>query len=183
MKLWLFKMINKSNQPLIQIDINGKTNIFLPQQISAMILEHLKKIVENFLGKNVCDAVITVPSYFNEKKKVATKEAGQITGINVLGLINEPIAAAIAYGLNNHFYDSKNILVFDLGGSTFDVSILHLEKSKFTVLSINGDTHLGREDFDNKLLEYCVKEFEKENGINIINNKRALKRLKRECER
>ena len=183
MKLWPFKVINESNRPKIKVEIDGETNYFLPQQISSMILLYLKNSAEDFVGKKVTDAVITVPAYFNEEQKKATKEAGIIAGLNVLRLINEPTAAAIAYGLNNHFNDTKNILVFDLGGGTFDVSVLHLEKSKFTVLSINGDTHLGGEDFDNKLLEYCAKEFEKENGINIMNNKKALRRLKRECEK
>ncbi len=137
MKLWPFKVINESNRPKIKVEINGKTNYFLPQQISSKILSYLKKAAEDFVGKKVTDAVITVPAYFNEEQKKATKEAGIIAGLNVLRLINEPTAAAVAYGLNNHFNDTKNILVFDLGGGTFDVSVLHLEKSKFTVLSIN----------------------------------------------
>ena len=128
------------------------------------------------------NAVITVPAYFNEGQRKATKEAGEIAGLNVVRIINEPTAAALAYGFNNQFDDVKTILVFDLGGGTFDVSILKLEKSEFKVLSINGNTHLGGEDFDNRLVKYCADKFEEENNINIMNNQKALRLLKKYCE-
>ena len=150
-----------------------------------MILGHVKNYVEDFLGKEVNKVVITVPAYFNEAQKRATKEAGEIAGFNVIRILNEPTAAAIAYGynINKNLNEKKNILVFDLGGGTYDISILQLEKNKFTVLSINGDTHLGGEDFDNKLVEFCIKLFKDENGIDVSNNPKALKRLKNECEK
>ena len=172
MKLWSFKVIKEEDKdkPLISIELNGQSQKFYPQQISAMILSDLKKSAEDFVGKKLKNAVITVPAYFNEGQRKATKEAGEIAGLNVVRIINEPTAAALAYGFNNSFDDVKNILVFDLGGGTFDVSILRLEKSEFKVLSINGNTHLGGEDFDNKLVQFCAQQFEEKNNINIINN-------------
>ena len=126
-----------------------------------MVLGNVKKYVEDFIGEEVKRAVITVPAYFNEAQKKATKEAGEIAGLEFIRILNEPTAAAIAYGynINNNLNDKKNILVFDLGEGTYDVSILQLEKNKFSVLSINGDTHLGGDDFDNKLVQYCMKLF------------------------
>ena len=147
-----------------------------------MILGQLKNQVEVFLEKPIKNAVITVPAYFNEGQKTATRDAGIIAGLNVLRIINEPTAAAIAFGLDQKFNSSKNIFIFDLGGGTFDVSILKLEHSKFEVLSINGNTHLGGEDFDNELVKYCIKEFKKETGIDVSKNERAKRRLKVYCE-
>ena len=190
-KLFPFKVIknSKTNKPLIQIENKNEKKDYYPEQISSMILKHVKKYSEEFLGKKVNKAVISVPAYFNESQKKATKVAGEIAGLNVIRIINEPTAGAIAYGygINNKLNDEKkNILVFDLGGGTYDISILKLEKNKFTVLSINGDTHLGGEDFDNKLLDFCVEHFKKETGINIKNHKnseKALRRLKNACEK
>ncbi len=184
MKLWPFKVEKDENidKPLISIELNGKPEKFYPQQISAMILSDLKNSAEEFLGKKIKNAIITVPAYFNEGQRKATKEAGEIAGLNVVRIINEPTAAALAYGFNNQFDDVKTILVFDLGGGTFDVSILKLEKSEFKVLSINGNTHLGGEDFDNRLVKYCADKFEEENNINIMNNQKALRLLKKYCE-
>ena len=189
-KLFPFKVIknSKTDKPLIQIaNKNGKKDYY-PEQISSMILKHVKKYSEEFLGKKVNKAVISVPAYFNESQKKATKVAGEIAGLNVIRIINEPTAGAIAYGygINNKINEKKNILVFDLGGGTYDISILKLEKNKFTVLSINGDTHLGGEDFDNKLLDFCVEEFKKETEVDIKNHKnseKALRRLKNACEK
>ena len=185
-KTFPFKVIKdlEKDKPLIEIEYKGKKEKYYPQQISAMILGDVKKYAEDFIGKEIKKAVITVPAYFNESQKRATKEAGEIAGLEVIRLLNEPTAAAIAYGygINNSLNEKKNILVFDLGGGTYDVSILQLEKNKFTVLSINGDTHLGGEDFDNKLVEYLIKKFKDENGIDISNNEKALRRLKKECE-
>ena len=183
-KLWPFKVEKDedSDKPMISVTINDELEKFYPQQISAMILSDLKKTAEDFIGNEVKDAVITVPAYFNAYQKKATKEAGEIAGLNVIKLINEPTAAAIAYGLNN-YEENKIILVFDLGGGTYDVSILKIANNKFQVLAINGDTHLGGEDFDNELVKYLAKQFENEYGINIMNNNRAKGRLKKECEK
>ena len=182
-KLLPFKVEKDENsdKPVISVEINGENDKFYPQQISAMVLSYLKQTAEDYLGQEVKDAVITVPAYFNAYQKKATKEAGEIAGLNVLRIINEPTAAAIAYGFNNN-ENNKIILVFDLGGGTYDVSILKIQNNKFQVLAINGNTHLGGEDFDNELVKHYAKLFEKENGINILNNNRAKGRLKKECE-
>jgi len=186
-KKWPFKVIKDSekDKPLIEVEYKGKIEKYYPQQISAMILGHVKKYSEDFVGKKINKAVITVPAYFNEAQKKATKEAGEIAGLEVIRILNEPTAAAIGYGynINKKIDGKKNILVFDLGGGTYDVSILQLEKNKFSVLSINGDSHLGGEDFDNKLVEFCVELFKNETKIDISNNQKALRRLKTECEK
>ena len=143
-----------------------------------MILSHLKQTAEDYLGQEVEDVVITVPAYFNAYQKKATKEAGEIAKLNVMKIINEPTAAAIAYGFNNN-ENNKIILVFDLGGGTYDVSILKIQNNKFQVLAINGNTHLGGEDFDDELVKHYAIQFEKENGINILNNMKAIGRLKK----
>ena len=184
LKLYPFKIIKdqKQDRPLIEVEYKGEKKQFLPQEISSMILGQLKNQVEVFLEKPIKNAVITVPAYFNEGQKTATRDAGIIAGLNVLRIINEPTAAAIAFGLDQKFNSSKNIFIFDLGGGTFDVSILKLEHSKFEVLSINGNTHLGGEDFDNELVKYCIEEFKKETGIDVSKNEKAKRRLKIYCE-
>ena len=184
MKLYPFKIIKdpKEDRPLIEVIYKGEKKAFLPQEISAMILSQLKNQSEEYLGTTIKNAVITVPAYFNEGQKTATRDAGRIAGLNVLRIINEPTAAAIAYGLQNQFNTSKNIFVFDLGGGTFDVSILKLEHNTFEVLATNGNTHLGGEDFDNQLVKYCIEEFKQEKGIDISNNDKAKRRLKVYCE-
>ena len=143
-----------------------------------MVLTKMKEIAEAFLGKNVKSAVITVPAYFNDAQRQATKDAGTIAGINVLRIINEPTAAAIAYGLDRQQAQERNILIFDLGGGTFDVSLLAIEEGIFEVKATNGHTHLGGEDFDNKLVDYCMVDFKKKSGIDIKGNPRALRRLR-----
>merc|ERR1712048_57969 len=149
-----------------------------------MVLTKMKETAENYLGGTVSDAVITVPAYFNDSQRQATKDAGTISGLNVLRIINEPTAAAIAYGLDKKSDGEKNILIFDLGGGTFDVSILTIEDGIFEVKSTSGDTHLGGEDFDNRLVDHCVAEFKRKNrGIDISSNKRSLRRLRTQCER
>jgi len=180
-KVLPFKVEKDENSDIPMISVEGIKDKFYPQQISSKILLYLKKAAEDYLGQEVKDAVITVPAYFNVYQKKATKEAGEIAGLNVLRIINEPTAAAIAYGFNNN-ENNKIILIFDLGGGTYDVSILKIQNNKFQVLAINGNTHLGGEDFDNELVKYYAKEFEKENGINILNNNRAKGRLKKACE-
>ena len=157
-----------------------------------MILQKLKQYVEDYLHTNVENAIITVPAYFNDAQRQATKDAGRIAGLNVLRIINEPTAAAVAYGLNHRNDEEKNILVFDLGGGTFDVTVLVLGKNDFDndeeednfihVKSTCGHPHLGGEDFDNKIMEYCIEEFKSETGVDISRNQKAIRRLKKHCE-
>ena len=178
-KLWPFKVeAGKDDKPMIAIKYKGETKKFQAEQISSMVLTKMKEIAESFLGKQVKSAVITVPAYFNDAQRQATKDAGTIAGINVLRIINEPTAAAIAYGLDRQQAKEKNILIFDLGGGTFDVSILTIEEGIFEVKATNGHTHLGGEDFDNKLVDYCLEDFKRKTGIDIKNNPRALRRLR-----
>ena len=162
-----------------RVEIIGK--VFSPSEISGMILSNLKQVAEEFLGEPVSDAVITVPAYFNDSQRQATKDAGKIAGLNVLRIVNEPTAAALAYGLNKN--QNIKIAVFDLGGGTFDISILELEEGVFEVLSTNGDTHLGGEDFDLILVDYLVKKFKELNNIDLKEDKMALQRLKEAAEK
>jgi len=143
----------------------------------------MKEIAENFLGKTVKSAVVTVPAYFNDAQRQATKDAGTISGLNILRIINEPTAAAIAYGLDRQQANERNILIFDLGGGTFDVSLLAIEEGIFEVKATNGHTHLGGEDFDNKLVDFCMNDFKKKSGLDISKNARALRRLRTQCEK
>jgi len=148
-----------------------------------MVLIKMKEVAETYIGQRVKDAVITVPAYFNDSQRQATKDAGTISGLNVLRIINEPTAAAIAYGLDKKGQGERNVLIFDLGGGTFDVSLLQIDDGVFEVKATAGDTHLGGEDFDNKLVEYCVNEFNKKKRIDIKGNARALRRLRTQCEK
>jgi heat shock protein 1/8 len=148
-----------------------------------MVLIKMKEIAEAYLAKPVKNAVVTVPAYFNDSQRQATKDAGTISGLNVLRIINEPTAAAIAYGLDKKSSQEKNVLIFDLGGGTFDVSLLTIEEGIFEVKATNGHTHLGGEDFDNRLVEFCMAEFKKKTGIDITGNDRALRRLRTQCEK
>ncbi|KAL6320421.1 hypothetical protein AAG906_007118 [Vitis piasezkii] len=183
MKLFPFKIVNKDGKPYIQVKIkDGETKVFSPEEISAMILTKMKETAEAFLGKTIKDAVVTVPAYFNDAQRQATKDAGIIAGLNVARIINEPTAAAIAYGLDKKGGE-KNILVFDLGGGTFDVSILTIDNGVFEVLATNGDTHLGGEDFDQRIMEYFIKLIKKKHGKDISKDNRAIGKLRRESER
>ncbi|CAH9089605.1 unnamed protein product [Cuscuta epithymum] len=183
MKLVPYKIVNKDGKPYVQVKIkDGEVRVFSPEEISAMVLTKMKETAEAFLGKEIKDAVVTVPAYFNNAQREATKDAGTIAGLNVARIINEPTAAAIAYGLDKQD-EEKNILVFDLGGGTFDVSILTIDNGVFEVLSTNGDTHLGGEDFDQRVMEYFIKLIKKKHGKDISRDYRALGKLKRECER
>merc|ERR1719327_2328929 len=183
-KLWPFKVESgNDDKPMIVVQYKGETKKFQAEQISSMVLTKMKEIAESFLGKSVKSAVITVPAYFNDAQRQATKDSGTIAGINVLRIINEPTAAAIAYGLDRQTEAEKNILIFDLGGGTFDVSLLSIEEGIFEVKATNGHTHLGGEDFDNKLLSFCQADFKKKTGIDISNNKRAMRRLRTQCEK
>nr|XP_039268677.1 heat shock cognate 71 kDa protein-like [Styela clava] len=183
MKLWGFTVINEDNKPKIPVIQCDKRNIFCPEQISAMVLEEMKNTAEALLGETVTDAVITVPAYFNDAQRRATRDAGEIAGFNVIGMINEPTAAAVAYGLDTQVISfERNVLIFDLGGGTFDVNIVKIKGRKFDVKATGGDTHLGGEDFDNKLMKYFVSEFKEKHGEDISENKRALNRLRVACE-
>merc|ERR1712078_99518 len=186
MKHFSYKIVNSgTGQPNIQVDFKGETKIFKPEEISSMVLVKMKEVAESHLGKPVPNAVVTVPAYFNDSQRQATKDAGVIAGLNVLRIINEPTAAAIAYGLDKKKSEGKesNVLIFDLGGGTFDVSILSIEGGIFEVKSTAGDTHLGGEDFDNRMVDHFVNEFKRKHKKDISSKKRALRRLRTACER
>merc|ERR1711967_137118 len=171
------------DKPMIVVQYKGETKKFQSEQISSMVLTKMKEIAESYLGKDVKSAVVTVPAYFNDAQRQATKDAGTIAGLNVLRIINEPTAAAIAYGLDRQSDQERNILIFDLGGGTFDVSLLAIESGIFEVKATNGHTHLGGEDFDNRLVEFCMNEFKKKTKIDITGNNRSLRRLRTNCEK
>nr|BAC57466.1 70 kDa heat shock protein [Babesia rodhaini]BAE16573.1 heat shock protein 70 [Babesia rodhaini] len=184
-KHWPFTVAAGPNEkPVIKVQFQGETKSFHPEEISSMVLTKMKEIAESYLGKTVSNAVITVPAYFNDSQRQATKDAGTIAGLNVMRIINEPTAAAIAYGMDKKGTSERNVLIFDLGGGTFDVSILTIEDGIFEVKATQGDTHLGGEDFDNRLVNFCVDDFKRKNGgKNISGNRRALRRLRTQCER
>ena len=176
-----FDVVNKNGNPAIQVSIKGQKKLFVPEEVSAMVLVKMKEIAEAYLGKTVTHAVVTVPAYFNDAQRQATKDAGTIAGLNVLRIINEPTAAAIAYGLDKG-KGERTILVYDLGGGTFDVSLLSIEDGVFEVLATSGNTHLGGEDFDNRLREYMVKQFKKKTGADPSKDLKAMGKLKRAAE-
>ena len=182
---WPFKVIQEGNKPKIQVEYKCEVKTFNPEEISSMVLTKMKETAEAYLGHEVKDAVITVPAYFNDSQRQATKDAGVISGLNVMRIINEPTAAAIAYGLNQKQgkKGENHVLIFDLGGGTFDVSILSIEDGIFEVKATAGDTHLGGEDFDNRMVDHFVKEFQRKHKLDISGNKRALRRLSTACER
>jgi len=183
MKHWPFKVINDAGKPKLQATHKAETKTFFPEEISSMVLTKMKETAECYLGEKVTDAVVTVPAYFNDSQRQATKDAGIIAGLNVLRVINEPTAAAIAYGLDKSSDRERNVLIFDLGGGTFDVSILSIDGGVFEVKSTGGDTHLGGEDFDNRIVDHFIKEFKRKHGKDISGSKRALRRLRTACER
>jgi L1 cell adhesion molecule like protein len=182
---WPFNVINSESKPKIEVDYKGESKTFTPEEISSMVLTKMKETAEAYLGHPIKEAVVTVPAYFNDAQRQATKDAGIIAGLNVLRIVNEPTAAAIAYGLDKKKANEseKNVLIFDLGGGTFDVSILSIEDGIFEVKSTAGDTHLGGEDFDNRIVDHFVKEFQRKHKKDITGNKRALRRLRTACER
>jgi len=177
-----FNIVNKASKPAISVELKGETKVFSSEEISAMILIKMKETAEAYLGKDVKNAVVTVPAYFNDAQRQATKDAGTIAGLNVMRIINEPTAAAIAYGLDKKSKE-KNILVYDLGGGTFDVSILTIDDGVFEVLATNGDTHLGGEDFDQRVMDHFIKVIKKKNKVDVSKDKRALAKLRREIEK
>src|SRR5512142_39100 len=181
MKHWPFDVVSVDGKPKIQVCYKDEKKTFFPEEISSMVLSKMKETAEAYLGKPVTNAVITVPAYFNDSQRQATKDAGTIAGLNVLRIINEPTAAAIAYGLDKK--KDELIAVYDLGGGTFDISILELGEGVFEVKSTNGDTHLGGEDFDQRLIDYLADEFKKDQGIDLRNDRMALQRLKEAAEK
>jgi len=182
LKLLPYKIVNKNGLPHIQVQVKGESKTFAPAEISAMVLQKMKEVAEAYLGKKVTHAVVTVPAYFNDAQRQATKDAGTIAGLNVMRIINEPTAAAIAYGLDSTAGE-KNILVYDLGGGTFDVTVLTIDGGVFEVLATNGDTHLGGEDFDQRVMEHFLRIFQKKTGLDASKDKKAIQKLKREVER
>jgi heat shock protein 5 len=183
MKYLSYKVIDKGGKPYIKIQTTAGEKNLSPEEVSAMVLVKMKEVAEAYLGKEVKYAVVTVPAYFNDAQRQATKDAGVIAGLDVLRIINEPTAAAIAYGMDKKSGE-KNIVVFDLGGGTFDVSLLTIDNGVFEVVSTAGDTHLGGEDFDQRLTEHFIKIFKKKNnGVDIKKDARALQKLKQEVEK
>lgn len=183
-KHWPFKVIRGENdKPLIEVSYQNETKKFSAEEISSMVLTKMKDIAEQYLGETIEDVVVTVPAYFNDSQRQATKDAGKIAGLNVLRIINEPTAAAIAYGLEKQTENEKNILVFDLGGGTFDTSLLSIEEGIFEVKATGGNTRLGGEDFDNRMVDYFVDEFKKKHKKDPSGNKRSIRRLRTQCER
>lgn len=199
MKHFSFTVVEKAGKPVIQVEFKGEEKQFTPEEISSMVLTKMRETAESYLGGTVNNAVVTVPAYFNDSQRQATKDAGLIAGLNVLRIINEPTAAAIAYGLDKKTEGERNVLIFDLGGGTFDVSLLTIEEGIFEVKSTAGDTHLGGEDFDNRLVNHFVQEFKRlvpsacsvdtantlhrKHKKDLSGNSRALRRLRTACER
>jgi heat shock protein 5 len=177
-----YNIVNKGGKPSIEVTTSGKKSTFIPEQISAMVLQKMKSIAENFLGMEVNTAVITVPAYFNDSQRKATIDAGTIAGLNVARIINEPTAAAIAYGLDKEGKEA-NVLVYDLGGGTFDVSILSIDNGHFEVTATSGDTHLGGADFDQRVMDHFFKVFKRKTGLDASKDKRSQQKLKREVEK
>merc|ERR1712146_561405 len=180
-KLLPFKIVDQGGKPQISVKVNGEQKSMPPEEVSSMVLVKMKETAENYLGKEVKHAVVTVPAYYNDAQRQSTKDAGTISGMNVLRIINEPTAAAIAYGLDKK--TEQNILVYDLGGGTFDVSLLTIDNGVFEVVATNGDTHLGGEDFDQRVMQHFIKVFEKKHKKDMSKDKRALQKLRREVEK
>eukprot|EP00758_Cryptobia_borreli_P015717 Tbor_TRINITY_DN6046_c4_g4::TRINITY_DN6046_c4_g4_i1::g.10343::m.10343/K03283/HSPA1s; heat shock 70kDa protein 1/2/6/8 len=184
MKHWPFKVTVSGGKPVIEVMFQGDKKTFSPEEVSAMVLTKMKETAESYIGEKVTNAVVTVPAYFNDSQRQATKDAGTIAGLNVLRIINEPTAAAIAYGMDRKDeVGEKIVMIFDLGGGTFDVTLLSIDQGIFEVKATAGDTHLGGEDFDNRLVDYFATEFRTRTGKDVTTNARALRRLRTACER
>ena len=182
-KLWPFEVVNEARRPKVKVEHHGETKTFFAEEISSMVLTKMKETAEAYLGNTVTNVVVTVPASFIDSQRQATKVACTIAGLNVLRIINELTAAAIAYGLDKHSGVERNVLIFDLGGGTFNVSILTIEDGIFEVKSTNGDSHLGGEDFDNRMVQFFVKEFKKQYNKDLSQSKKSLCCLRRACER
>lgn len=182
-KIYPFKIVGENNKPLFEVQFKGETKRFMPEEISAMVLTKMKETAERYLGHDVKDAVVTVPAYFNDSQRQATKDAGTIAGLNVLRIINEPTAAALAYGMQNKSDKEQNVLIYDLGGGTFDVTLLTIDSGVFEVKATGGNTRLGGSDFDNLLVQYFVDEFRRKHKKDLTSNPRAVRRLLSACER
>merc|ERR1711998_16017 len=181
-KLLPFDIKSKDGKPFVEVEVKGERKMYAPEEISAMVLGKMKEIAESFLGRSIQNAVVTVPAYFNDAQRQATKDSGTISALNVMRIINEPTAAAIAYGLDKKGGE-KNILVFGLGGGTFDVTVLSIDNGVFEVVATNGDTHLGGEDFDQRVMEYMMKIFKRKHKKDMSKDKRSIQKLRREVER
>jgi len=181
-KHYPFSVVNKADKPTVKVEVGGSDKNFTPEEISAMVLGKMKEVAEGYLGYKVTNAVVTVPAYFNDNQRQATKDAGIIAGLNVLRVVNEPTAAAIAYGLDKTG-DERQIIVYDLGGGTFDVSLLSIDNGAFEVLATAGDTHLGGEDFDQRVISYFTKMYNKKNSVDITKDLKTMGKLKREVEK
>lgn len=181
-KTFPFKIVNKDGKPQVKVDVNKTPKNLTPEEVSAMVLSKMKDIAEGYLGNKVTHAVVTVPAYFNDAQRQATKDAGTIAGLNVLRVVNEPTAAAIAYGLDKTG-DERQVIVYDLGGGTFDVSLLSIDNGVFEVLATAGDTHLGGEDFDHRVIQHFVKQYNKKNNVDITKDLKTMGKLKREVEK
>jgi len=182
MKHFPFEVVGKDGKPTIDVQVGGSERNFTPEEISAMVLGKMKEIAESYLGKKVTHAVVTVPAYFNDNQRQATKDAGIIAGLNVLRVVNEPTAAAIAYGLDKKGKESQ-VIVYDLGGGTFDVSLLQIDDGVFEVLATAGDTHLGGEDFDQRVIQHFAKLYNKKHDVDITKDLKTMGKLKREVEK
>ena len=182
-KHWPFKVVAKGDKPMIEVQWKGENKQFMAEEISAMVLTKMKETAEAYLGKTVKNAVVTVPAYFNDSQRQATKDAGHISGMNVLRIINEPTAAALAYGLDKKGKGEQTVLIFDLGGGTFDVSLLAIDDGFFEVKATGGNTHLGGEDFDNRMVDHMAQEFKRKFKKDLSVNARALRRLRTACEK
>jgi len=183
-RLWPFKVVQSAeDRPLIEVTFKGETKQMRPEEISAVVIAKMKETAEQALGQTVRKAVITCPAYFNDSQRQSTKDAAAIAGLEALRIINEPTAAALAYGMDKNDGKERNVLIFDLGGGTFDVSVLMIEGGVFEVKATGGDTHLGGEDFDNDLVQWCIQDFKRRHKKDVSDNQRALKRLKTACER
>merc|ERR1719175_391652 len=173
MKHWPFHIVAEGSRPKLEVEYKNEEKTFTPEEISSMVLTKMKETAEGYLGHDVKDAVVTVPAYFNDSQRQATKDAGTISGMNVLRIINEPTAAAIAYGLDKKGSGERNVLIYDMGGGAFDVSLLTIEDGIFEVKATAGDTHLGGEDFDNRVVDFCMQDFKRKNrGKHLSGNQR-----------
>jgi heat shock protein 5 len=182
-KLLPYELVNKDGKPFIQVTVKGEKHQFAPEEVSAMVLAKMKQISEGYIGREVFDAVVTVPAHFNDAQRQATKDAGAIAGLNVMRILNEPTAAAIAYGIDKKAQGEQIVLVFDLGGGTFDVTLLAIDGGVFEVLATNGDPHLGGVDFDQRIMQYFIEKWKRSKNLDVATNKSALQKLRRESER